>query len=415
MSEPLSEPPSRSLFDRAAFDLEPGTTWVMHCAEGPVPRAAAAAVNDFMGKELRPWTARWPEDFTGPMDALRRHGARVLGCAPDALTPTPTTTSGLITVAQGFPWAPGDEVVAPRGEFPSNAWPWLALAPRGVAFREAALWDGHLSGPDAWRGAPPPVGCEPEARLVAALGPRTRVLAVSWVRFQDGLRLDLARLGAACAARGVALVVDGIQGAGTLPLALDDASGIAAFATGGHKGLLGPQGLGLLWTADTFRARLAPPGGWLSVEDAMNFDRANTDFARGWVADGKRFEQGVPNLVAAVALAPGLELIARTGTERIAAHVAALQRELLGALAHDAEWAGEAARLAALQGENRLGSILALHHHGRGPEWLHGVLRSASARRIYASVREGYLRVALHGWHDSADVARLAEWLRASA
>ncbi len=406
---------SESLFDRAAFDLEPGTLWVMHCAEGPVPRAAAAAVNEFMGKELRPWTARWPEDFTGPGDALRRLGARVLGGAPDALTPTPTTTSGLVTVAQGFPWAPGDEVVAPLGEFPSNAWPWLALAPRGVTFREVPLWDGHLSGPDAWRGTPPPPGCDPEARLVAALGPRTRVLAVSWVRFQDGLRLDLARLGAACAARGVALVVDGIQGAGTLPVTLDEACGVAAFATGGHKGLLGPQGLGLLWTASGFRARLAPPGGWLSVDDAMNFERANTDFARTWVADGRRFEQGVPNLVATVALLPGLEVIAETGPARIAAHVAALQRELCGALASDAEWDGEAARSAALLDAGRLGSILALHHHGRGAEWLQRVLRAAAARRVYASIREGYLRIALHGWHDSADVARLAEWLRSAA
>jgi selenocysteine lyase/cysteine desulfurase len=249
---------------------------------------------------------------------------------------------------------------------------------------------------------------------VAALGPRTRVLAVSWVRFQDGLRLDLARLGAACAARGVALVVDGIQGAGTLPVTLDDPGGIAAFATGGHKGLLGPQGLGLLWTASGFRARLAPPGGWLSVEDALNFDRANTDFARGWVADGRRFEQGVPNLVATVALLPGLELIAETSPARIAAHVAALQRELCGALASGAEWAGEAARLSALLDADRLGSILALHHHGRGAEWLQRALRAAAAHRIYASIREGYLRIALHGWHDSADVARLAAWLGAN-
>jgi selenocysteine lyase/cysteine desulfurase len=398
---------------RHLFDLEPGLLWVMHCAEGPVPRASVEAATAFLVKEAQPWKMGWNEDFQGLPVSVREEAAALVGADPSDITPTPTTSSGLITVARGFPWQAGDEVVAPLGEFPTNAWPWLALAPRGVGFREVPLWDGHRAGADAWSTAPPPAGVEPEERLLTAIGPRTRILAASWVRFQDGLALDLARLGAACRARGVALVVDGIQGAGTLPLALP-ASGASAFACGGHKGLLAPQGQGFLWTGPGFRARLAPPGGWLSVEDATDFARPTTDFARRFVTSGTALEQGVPNLLGMAALAASLATLNAAGVGAVAAHVAVLQDRLLSGLAALPAWRAEAARLAGLRARGRLGSIVALHHGGRGPAALEALLERGFAAGIHASIREGYLRIALHGWHDEAEVERLVAWLAAA-
>ncbi len=395
---------------RYLFDLEPGLLWVMHCAEGPVPRASVTAAVSFLVKEAQPWKMAWNEDFQGLPTEVKAEAAAIVGADSNDITPTPTTSSGLITVAQGFAWQMGDDVVAPLGEFPTNAWPWLALGPRGVAFREVPLWDGHTSGRTAWGSAPPPPDADPEARLLAAIGPRTRVLAVSWVRFQDGLKLDLGRLGEGCRARGVALVVDGIQGAGTVPIALPD-TGASAFATGGHKGLLAPQGLGFLWTDPTFRARLSPPGGWLSVEDATDFARPTTDFGRRFVDSGTALEQGVPNLLGMAALANSLRTLRAAGVPAIAAHVAQLQRRFLDRLERLPAWCAEARRLTGLLDRDRLGSILALHHGRRGEEGLQRILERGFELGIYASVREGYLRIALHGWHDDADLDRLVDWL----
>ncbi len=394
------------------FDLDPDVLWVMHCAEGPVPRAAVAALLEFLPRETRPWTLRFQEDFVALPRRTREAAARLVGARPPDVTLTPTTSSGLVLVAQGYPWEPGDEVVAPLGEFPSNAWPWKALEKRGVTFREVPLWDGHRAGREAWESAPPTADADAEARLVSALGERTRVLTVSWVRFQDGWVSDLRRLAAGCAERGVDLVVDGIQGAGTLTPELE---GVAAFATGGHKGLLAPQGLGFLWTDPEFRLRLAPGGSWLSVEEATNFARPSTDFDRDWAADGSRLEPGVPNLVGCVMLRASLRLLAEAGVERVAAHVASLRRRLIDALEGMPEWREEARRLGELDAAGRLGAIVSLHHGGRGAEALDAVLRDGFARGIYASVREGYLRVALHGWHTGGDVDRIVEWLDAGS
>jgi selenocysteine lyase/cysteine desulfurase len=389
------------------FDLDPSILWVMHCAEGPVPRAAAAAAAAFLEREKRPWEVSWEGDFVGLPRQAREQAARLLGARAEDITLTGTTTGGLARIAQGLPWEPGDEVVLPLGEFPANAWPWLALAGRGVTVRQVPLWDGHRAGAAAWDSAPPPPGVDPEERLLAALGPRTRLLSVSWVRFQDGLRLDLARLAAGCRERRVRLVVDGIQGTGTLVPAV---GGLDAFACGGHKGLLAPQGLGFLWTAEELRRELSPPGGWLSVEDATDFSRPSTDFDRDFQRDGSRLEHGVPNLLGCAALAASLATLNEAGVERIEGHGARLQGLLLARLA-GSPWAAEAARLGALWEGGRLGSILALHHGGRGAYALQAVLRQGFECGIHASIREGYLRIALHGWHTDADVERLARWL----
>lgn len=403
----MSAPP----LDPALFDLDPGRLWVMHCSEGPVPRVALDAVQAFMRKELRPWEVRWEEDFQGIPAAARAEAAALLGGRPEDITLTPSASSGLVAVAQGFPWRPGDEVVAPLGEFPANAWPWLALEARGVAFREVPLWAGHTAGAGAWASRPPTAEADPEARLIEALGPRTRILAVSWVRFQDGLKLDLPRLGRACQARGIHLVVDGIQAAGTVPV---DLEGLSAFATSGHKGLLSPQGLGFLWTDERLRRSLSPSGSWLSVEEATDFSRPSTDLRRAWLRDGRALEPGGPNLLHLSALLESLRLINRAGVPAIAAHGAALQARLLEAL-RGSPWAAEGDRLGGLREAGRMGSFLAFHHGGRGPAGMEALLKAGMRRGIFASVREGYLRVAFHGFHTEADVDRVGAWLSGTA
>lgn len=398
----------RPPLDPALFDLDADRLWVMHCAEGPVPKAAAEAIRTFLDKELRPWEMDFQADFLGLPDRVRAAAAQLIGGRAEDLSLTTNTSTGLETVALGFPWRDGDEVLLPLGEFPSNLWPWKALAGRGVSLREVTLWEGHRAGAAAWASTPPGAGDDPEARLLAAIGPRTRLLAASWVRFQDGLMLDLPRLAAGCAARGVHLVVDGIQGAGTHQ---PDLGGTAAFASGGHKGLLTPQGIGFLWTAETFRRLLQPTGTWLSVAEGSNFQRPSTDHDRTFLEDGRRLEPGgYPGLACAGFLA-ALTCLNQAGVAAIAAHVGTLQARLLDGLADLPYWAAEAARLRALHGSGRLGPILALHHGGRGPEALHRLLRAGAAAGILASVREGYLRIALHGFHTESDVDRLLAWL----
>ena len=90
----------------------------------------------------------------------------------------------------------------------------------------------------------------------------------------------------------------------------------------------------------------------------------------------------------------------------------ALQTLLLDDLAGSPMWSREVERLRGLQERDRLGSILSFHHGALDPEGLQDVLQQGCRRGVYASVREGYLRLALHGWHEAADLHRVVDWLR---
>lgn len=394
MSSPVLPPISRD-----HFDMPPELLWLSHCKDGPLPRAAAAAIQALLPTELRPWELRWNQDFLDVQRGLREAGAALLGVDARDMSLITCTTTGLEAVSLGFPWREGDEVVIPAGEFPSNRLPWLALAPRGVTCTEVPLWDGQPS-------SPPHAHVQPERRLLDAITPRTRVIAVSWVRYQDGLRLDLDMLGRACRERGVHLVVDGIQGAGTLATSFE---GISAFATGGHKGLLGLQGQGLLWTDHAFRQQLLPLGTWLSAPDDFSQGGTQTEHDTPWATDGRRLEAGSPSILSCAALAASIRLLLESGgAAAIQAHVALLQRTLLARLSQDASWAAEAARLDAMVRANRLGCILSFALSAERCEQL---LQTASRHDIHASTREGYLRIAFHGWHGMDDVERCAAWL----
>jgi hypothetical protein len=92
--------------------------------------------------------------------------------------------------------------------------------------------------------------------------------------------------------------------------------------------------------------------------------------------------------------------------------VRALQSALLDALAGAPAWAAEVQRLRGLLEQDRLGSILSFHHGALSPEGLLDLLQRGFRRGVYGSVREGYLRVAFHGWHEEADLHRVVDWLR---
>jgi len=397
-------PPIAPLISRDLFDMPPIVQWFSHCKDGPLPRASADAVRALMVSELRPWDVRWNEDFLDVQRSLREIGATLLGVDAQDISLVTCTSTGLEVVALGYAWQAGDEVVIPAGEFPSNRLPWLALAGKGVTCTEVAMWAGQLAQPTV----APDAQIEPEQRLLDAITPRTRVMAVSWVRYQDGIRLDLEKLGRGCRARGVHLVVDGIQGAGTVATSFE---GVSAFASGGHKGLLGMQGQGLLWTERSFRQQLVPLGTWLSAPDDFSQSGAQAQNDAPWASDGRRLEAGSPSIVSCAALASSIRLLVESGgAVKLQAHIAGLQRALLAALAPNPAWAAEARRLDELLSAGRLGSILSFAVPAERCERL---LRAADAQGISTSTREGYLRIALHGWHDASDIERCAAWLSA--
>ena len=171
------------------------------------------------------------------MDAANRAapcpGGRPDWAQAEEIALVPNTAAGINLVAEGFPWQPGDNVVLPENEFPSNQYPWINMADRGVEVRHVKIEQGRVE----------------LDRLAAACDRRTRIVSVSWVAYASGWRQDLDRLVEMVHAHGALLFLDAVQGLGVFPIDVARTP-VDFLAAGGHKWLLG---------APRERAVLPPP------------------------------------------------------------------------------------------------------------------------------------------------------------
>lgn len=278
--------------------------YLSHASVGPLSRRATARMAEMAGAASRSGERLWQERMD-EAERVRGLAARLLGArGPHEVAFVENTSSALSLVAGGIDWRAGDNVVGAALEFPTNAYPWMVLAERGVEYRVAPERDGRIY---------------PE-EVLSLIDGRTRMLALSWVQYASGFRSDLARLGEACRERGVLFVVDVIQGLGALALDVERMN-VDVAAASAHKWLLGPEGIGLLYVSDRVVDRLRPArAGWRSMRDPFQW----TDFDLTWNEGARRFESGTLNVYGIAALGGSLEILLEVGAGEIEPRVLAL-------------------------------------------------------------------------------------------
>lgn len=273
--------------------------YLNHAAVGPWPQRTCQAVQRFAEENFRQGARGYPQ-WLRVERALKEQLQRLINApATEDIALLKNTSEALSVIAHGLPWQRGDNVVICSQEFPSNRIVWESLRAYGVECRVVAI-DVHAT--------------DPEAPLLAATDHATRLLSVSSVQYATGLRMDLARLGAHCRARGVLFCVDAIQSLGVLPF---DVQAIHAdfVVADGHKWLLGAEGLALFYCAADRRDRLRlHQYGWHMVERYDDFDAIDWTPA----SSARRFECGSPNMLGIHALHASLGLIEEIGLPTIA-------------------------------------------------------------------------------------------------
>ena len=248
--------------------------YLNHASTGPLPVRTRRELERWDALRSEPWRQGWPEQ-SGVLVRSRELCARMIGATPDEIALMVNTTYGLNVAASVLPLEPGDVIVTPDREFPANVYPWMALAKRrGLTYRRVPYVNGLAD----------------EDSLLRALDdPHVRLLSVSWVSFETGLKLDLERLGAACRERGVYFVVDAMQGLGAAPIDVH-ANHIDFLACGGQKWLLSPWGTGFVYVRRELVTQLEPHTvGWMAVSNSEDFTRL-CDYELNWFDDARRFE-----------------------------------------------------------------------------------------------------------------------------
>jgi selenocysteine lyase/cysteine desulfurase len=318
VSEPIA---SARLGSRELFPNLKATAYLSHAAISPPSRSVEAAVlralTDYAERGVVAYMA-WAEQRA----VLRERLAELIGAPPGAIALTSGTTRGISDLALCIPWRPGDRVLLFEGEFPANVTPWQqAAVSLGAVPRFMAL-------PDS-RGATDLAGFL--ERLEGELRQGVRLVAVSAVQFQTGLRMPLAEMARLCHAHGAELCVDAIQACGVVPVDVVRED-IDYLVCGAHKWLLGVEGAAFVYVRPELRSALVPRvAGWLSHDDGELFlfhGRGLLRYDRPIKSSVTFLEGGSANVMGAAALGAAVDMIQSIGVPAIFEHVGRYLDEL---------------------------------------------------------------------------------------
>jgi selenocysteine lyase/cysteine desulfurase len=365
---------------RTEFPVTESQTYLNHAAISPVSNRVVQAVESVLEDYKKNGSSCYPQ-WVERIEAVRNLFARLIQVDPSEIAFVGNTSEGLSLVAAGLDWKPGDEILVPKPDFPTNIYPWMNLKRRGVTAKFFNRKDGRFS-----------IG-----EIERVISPRTRLLSVTSVDFATGFRCDLQSVGDLCRRKGILFCVDAIQGLGVLPM---DAKryGIHFLAAGGHKWLLSAVGCGCLYVSKDADPHIHPEAvGWKSVVDEEDFFRIHFDLK----PNALRFEPGTMNILGIFALGAALELLFEVGTDRIYDQVLTLNERFQQGLLDRGD------RVVSSMTENERSGILSFVPR-EDPRKLFDFLTQNS---VSVSLREDMIRLSPHFYNNQEDIRRFFDLL----
>ncbi len=366
------------------FEIE-DATYLNLASESPLPRVSVRAVQAALEAKKFPHHKTDATFFEVP-NRIRESIAKLIGAQPEEIALTSGASAGVAAVAHALKWQPGDEVITAKGEFPLQYTAWKPMEEReGLKLKIVAPRGRFMTADD----------------LIAAMTPKTRLVSVSLVRFDDGSLLDAPRVAAACHAQGALLLLDVSQYCGAMPMDVHQL-GADFLVCAGYKWLLGPFGTGFFWIKSEHIATARPaPFYWMAVAGSHNFSELNFDDPRP-EPNAKRWD--APEWASyfnfnLVAMDTSVELVSRMGPERVAAHNRKLIDFLFERLPKDR--CVPASPLDAAQ-RGPYGCFAA-----RSREKTTELYQRLRKENVIVSLREGNIRVSPHLYNTERDIDRL--------
>jgi len=246
---------------------------------------------------------RLARETTNHYEDARETVARFLNADPSKTVFTKNTTEGINLVATSYPWEAGDHIVTTMLEHHSNLLPWLRLQKKGV--------NVTVVSPDR-------KGVIDPQMIENALTDRTKLIAVTQVSNVFGSVQNINRITKIARRNGIKTLIDGAQSAGHMPVDLKDLK-CDFFATAGHKGLLGPQGTGVIYIRQPDVLESASVGGG-TVSDVSGLSYTLEP-------SPACFEAGTPNIPGVIGLGRAVEYVEKIGISEIEKHEAKLSGE----------------------------------------------------------------------------------------
>jgi len=375
------------LVDRNDFPGLREYIYLNSAAVGLLPQQTIAAIKEYLESERIYGNILWSE-WEQRLDELRVLISRLIHSkSHEEIAFTQNTSAGLNIVANGIKWKKGENIVINDMEFPANIYPWQNQAKKhGLDIRIAKSNNGKV----------------PVEEYEKLIDDNTRVVAVSWVEFQNGFTHNLSEIAELSHEHGAYFVVDGIQGLGMLTLDVQKEN-VDFFACGGSKWLISPIGTGFLYIKREYLEELDVTfAGWRSHKDPDSFSYAWFEPAK----NAKRFDGGSPNVIGAVGMNASINYLLNHNPQRVQEYDLYLAYYLVERL-------NELENIKILSPLNENGnpksSIISFATTAKNIEKIHTNLKD---HKIITSLRLGAIRVSIHLYNSRDDIDVLTEMLK---
>jgi len=352
-----------------------------HAGDCPLPRRVAEAISNY----AQQCATGDQETLVYPMVLTqgRKLAAQLLNCQAEEVAFVGPTSLGLSFFASGLKFRKGDNILIYFDDYPSNVYPWMALAQQGVEVRLINT-----------RG----LGVIRPIDVIGQVDENTRLVALASCHFISGYRIDIQAIGKSLRERNIRFCLDAIQTLGAFPTTVEHVDLLASDA---HKWLLGPCGAGLLYVRRSLQEQLNPPiYGWHNVRSPNYVAQEQIVFRNG----AQKYEAGTHNLLGLVGLVAAMELILEIGVDNIA-------QELLRkrALLEPAIQAKGYTVLQANSPSENSSAIISIHRPGSDLTPLHQELLEAGIITSLRADRTGqkYIRFSPHFYNTDAEFERL--------
>ncbi|GDY21484.1 cysteine desulfurase [Verrucomicrobiota bacterium] len=369
---------------RHEFPVVQERIFLGHAGVCPLPRRVADAIAATAQRGAR-------NDQEHEVAPLLKHtrglAAQLLAAKPEEIAFVGPTSLALSMVAAGLSFRKGSNILIYHDDFPSNVYPWMALADRGVEVRFLNTRDlGRIRRID----------------VLGQIDEQTRLVALTSCHYLSGFRLELEAIGRELSQRGILFCVDGIQTLGAFPTTVEHVDFLAADS---HKWLLGPCGAGLLYVRQSRLDTLHPVVyGWHNVRSPNYIPEENIVFRQ----DARRYEAGSHSIIGLAGLSAALELLLEIGIDAIGRELLRKRAWLVPAL----QTKGWTVLNADAAIPNASG-ILTIHRPDTDLPALHQRLTDAHIVTSLRSDRAGqrYLRLSPHFYNTDAELHRTLELL----
>lgn len=379
----LQELHSNEALRQQEFPVTRERIFLAHAGVCPLPRRVAAAIREYAEQSTRGDQETLLPAFQ--LQKSRELAAGLTGARPEEIAFVGPTSLGLSFIAGGLRFRKSDNVVVYFDDYPSNVYPWMALADRGVEVRFLNIRAlGRIRPVD----------------VLGQIDESTRLVALASCHFLAGYRIQLEEIGAALRRRGILFAVDAIQTVGAFPTPVTHVDFLAADA---HKWMLGPCAAGILYVRKEVQDQLAPiVFGWNNVRCPQFVAQEEMTLRSG----AARYEAGSHNLLGLVGLNAALELLQEIGIEAIAAELLRKRDWLVPAL----QAKGCTVLEAAAPKENASG-IVSFFKPGTDLAALHQELERACISTSLRVDRSGqqWLRLSPHFYNIDSELERLLE------